>query len=136
MLHVETDGFDRRAVHIGKTDKRCAATQGFDAHRTGAREQVPPVGIDHIPAQDVEERLLGAVGDRSCRVARNRLQLAAFGFAGNDSETHEVQPSTIFLAARMLPWGAMMGTTHPVARMNRFPPVCCMAFHASSWTSV
>ena len=123
MLQIELDRFNWLAVQVGEAHERRAAAQRLDAHRARPGEHIPPGGVRHVARQDVEQRLLHAVGDRARRVAWDGFQLAAFGRARDNAESHN-HLTTEVVTTWILPCGAMTGTTHPVDRMKRRPRVC------------
>jgi len=77
------------ALHsIYEHDASGATAQRLDAHTPGAGKEIQQNGISYIPAQDIKEGFLDAIGDRTSRISGHGQQLASLGRSGNYTHTN------------------------------------------------
>ena len=71
-IDVLPEALDCRAICFEERDRRRRAAQAFQAHAASAGETVVNPGVGKQGGDDVEERLLDAIGDGAGDVAFRR----------------------------------------------------------------
>jgi hypothetical protein len=84
-IEILADGGDRQTIDIKKADKARSPAERFDANAASAGEQVQQGCGLNIRSEDIEKRLLGAVGNRPGSAARDRAQLMAPRLPGDNA---------------------------------------------------
>src|SRR5689334_17419332 len=82
--YVLAQARNRRAVNLEKRGEFGAATERFQSQTAGAGKKVIHIRPGDDRRENIEQRLLCAIGDRSRRVTLRAKQLPTSKFAGDD----------------------------------------------------
>src|SRR5262249_36426958 len=135
QLEVVVDSANRGGLQIEQQGAACPPTERLNRYAARSGEQIEEARVEDVAANDVEQRLLDAIHDRSGAVARHELQLTAFRRPRDHADAH-VPYSTAARTARRFESGEVISATQPVERMKRRLLVSWMALRAASRTVV